>query len=50
MKKLLVVFFDENTFVLDRKSRFEPTLIKRLDEIQVNGDLIDSLICGDIRL
>jgi len=43
-------FFDESTFVLDRKSHFEPTLIRRLDGIQVTGDLIDSLICGNIQL
>ncbi len=43
-------FFDESTFVLDRKSHFEPTLIRRLDEIQLTGDLIDSLICGNIQL
>lgn len=43
-------FFDESTFVLDRKSHFEPTLIRRLDEIQLIGDLIDSLICGNIQL
>jgi len=27
-------FSNENTFMLDRKSHFEPTLIKRIDEIQ----------------
>jgi len=43
-------FFDDSTFVLDRKSHVEPTLIRRLDEIQVTGDLIDSLICGNIQL
>ncbi len=43
-------FFDENTFVLDRKSHLEPPSIKRLNEIQVTGNLIDSLICGDIKL
>jgi len=43
-------FFDDSTFMLDRKSHFEPTLIRRLDEIQVTGDLIDSLICGNIQL
>jgi len=43
-------FFDDSTFMLDRKRHFEPTLIRRLDEIQVTGDLIDSLICGNIQL
>ncbi len=41
-------FSNENTFVLDRKSHLEPTRIKLLDEIPVQGDLIDSLICGDV--
>jgi predicted ATPase len=44
-------FSHENTFVLDRKSHLEPTLIKRLDEIQdLPSNLIDALICGDIHL
>jgi len=40
----------ENIFVLDRKSHLEPTLIKRLNEIEMKGDLIESLISGDIEL
>ena len=41
-------FSDENTFLLDRKSHLEPTLIKRLDDGSITGDLITSLICGDM--
>jgi len=43
-------FSDENTFLLDRKSHLEPTLIRALSDISVRGDLITALICGDIEL
>lgn len=43
-------FSDENTFVLDRKSHLEPTLIRRLSDLSFTGDLINSLISGDIEL
>ncbi|MFB2980294.1 AAA family ATPase [Microseira sp. BLCC-F43] len=43
-------FSDENTFVLDRKSHLEPTLIGLLSKIPVRGDLVDTLIMGNIEL
>ncbi len=43
-------FSDENTFVLDRKSHLEPTLIRLLSDLTVSGDLVDTLIRGDIEL
>ncbi len=43
-------FSNENTFVLDRKSHLEPTLIRPLSDISIPGDLINALICGDISL
>lgn len=50
-------FSDENTLVLYRKSHLEPTRIKLLDEIRsqgnnvkFEGDLIDTLISGDLEL
>ncbi len=43
-------FSNENTFVLDRKSHLEPTLIRLLSDISVTGDLVDTLIRGDIEL
>jgi ABC-type Mn2+/Zn2+ transport system ATPase subunit len=43
-------FSDENTFVLDRKSHLEPTLIRLLRDLSIEGDLINSLICGEIEL
>jgi len=43
-------FSDENTFFLDRKSHLEPTLIRLLENIPKTGDLMTSLILGDITL
>ncbi|WP_373526457.1 AAA family ATPase [Nostoc sp.] len=43
-------FSNENTFVLDRKSHLEPTLIRLLSDMSVQGDLVDALISGDIEL
>jgi len=43
-------FSDENTFMIDRKSHLEPTLIRLLSELPVEGDLITALICGDVEL
>ncbi|MBE9161536.1 MULTISPECIES: AAA family ATPase [Microcoleaceae] len=43
-------FSNENTFVLDRKSHLEPTLVRLLSDIPVRGDLINALIGGDIEL
>ena len=41
-------FSGHNTFKLDRKSHLEPTLVKLLGDVPVQGDLVDSLIRGDI--
>ena len=43
-------FSNENTFVIDRKSHLEPTLLRLLSELSVKGDLINALICGDLEL
>lgn len=43
-------FSNENTFILDRKSHLEPTLIRLISEIPIAGDLVDALIRGDIEL
>ncbi|MDQ2098416.1 MAG: AAA family ATPase [Tychonema bourrellyi B0820] len=43
-------FSNENTFILDRKSHLEPTLVRLLSDIPVRGDLINALISGDIEL
>jgi predicted ATPase len=43
-------FSEENTFILDRKSHLEPTLVRLRRDISINGDLVDTLIRGDIEL
>lgn len=43
-------FSDENTFILDRKSHLEPTLVRILSDVATNGDLVDALIRGDVEL
>jgi len=41
-------FSDENTLLLYRKSHLEPTIVRRLEELQVSGDLVDALTRGDV--
>jgi len=41
-------FADENTLVLYRNSHLEPTLVRRLEELTVHGDLVEALIRGDV--
>ena len=41
-------FSRENTLVLHRHSHLEPTLVRRLDDIPVRGDLIDALILDEV--
>ncbi len=41
-------FSHENTLFLYRRSHLEPTQILNVDKLQLNDDLVDSLIRGDI--
>jgi predicted ATPase len=41
-------FSDENTLVLYRNSHLEPTMVRPLSEIHVNGDLVSALLRGDL--
>lgn len=41
-------FSKENTLLLHRKSHLEPTLVRRLSDLQINGDLVNALLRGDI--
>lgn len=41
-------FSDENTIVLLRASHLEPTRVKTLEEVGVKGDLINTLLRGDV--
>jgi len=41
-------FSNENTLLLHRKSHLEPTTVRRLQDLKVNGDLVSALIRGDV--
>ena len=41
-------FSDENTLVLYRNNHLEPTIVRPLSEMHVNGDLVGALIRGDV--
>jgi ABC-type Mn2+/Zn2+ transport system ATPase subunit len=41
-------FSKENTLVLHRRNHLEPTIIRPLSEVQINGDLVSALIRGDV--
>jgi predicted ATPase len=41
-------FSDENTLILYRENHLEPTRIRPLNEITINGDLISALVRGDV--
>lgn len=42
-------FSEENTLVLYRKSHLEPTNVRALNQVQVQGDLISALIRDDVQ-
>jgi predicted ATPase len=41
-------FSDENTLILSRANHLEPTRVRLLDEMNVNGDLVSALVRGDV--
>jgi ABC-type Mn2+/Zn2+ transport system ATPase subunit len=41
-------FSDDNTWVLDRLNHLEPTVIRPLAELQVQGDLVQAILTGDL--
>ena len=41
-------FSDDNTIVFSRENHFEPTRINLLEEMEIHGDLIDTLIRGEV--
>lgn len=43
-------FSKENTLLLSRKNHLEPTVVRPLKDVQINGDLIDALVRGDLTL
>ena len=43
-------FSDENTLLLFRKSHLEPTLLRRIADVKIQGDLVNALIRNDVEL
>ena len=43
-------FSDENTMMLFRRSHLEPTLVRRIADVQIHGDLVNALIRNDVEL
>jgi energy-coupling factor transporter ATP-binding protein EcfA2 len=41
-------FSDENTLVLQRRSHLEPTIVRPLAQMKVDGDLVGALVRGDL--
>jgi len=41
-------FSPENTLLLHRKSHLEPTIVRRLEDLEINGDLVNALIRGAV--
>jgi len=41
-------FSNENTLLLYRNSHLEPTIVRPLDELKINGDLVGALTRGDL--
>lgn len=41
-------FSEENTLLLHRNSHLEPTVVRPLNELKVDGDLVSALIRGDL--
>jgi ABC-type multidrug transport system ATPase subunit len=41
-------FSDENTLVLQRRNHFEPTIVRKLSELGVKGDLVGAIARGDL--
>jgi hypothetical protein len=41
-------FSGENTLMLFRRSHLEPTMVRRVEQLKVHGDLVDALARGDV--
>ena len=41
-------FSDDNTWVLDRKSHLEPTIIRQLAELRLDGGVIQAILSGEL--
>jgi len=43
-------FSDENTLLFYRRNHLEPTVIRPISELKINGDLVSTLITGDLEI
>jgi hypothetical protein len=43
-------FSDENTLILYRNSHLEPTIVRSLENVEHSGDIVSSLVRGDLDL
>lgn len=41
-------FSNENTWLIHRKSHLEPSQVRKLNDLSIQGDLVDALIRGDV--
>ncbi len=41
-------FSDENTLLLHRRNHLEPTQVRKLSELEVQGDVVDAMTRGDL--
>jgi ABC-type cobalamin/Fe3+-siderophores transport system ATPase subunit len=41
-------FSEENTLLLYRRNHLEPTIVRPLNKLQINGDIISALVRGDV--
>lgn len=46
--EVIRAFENSNTLVLHRKNHFEPTVVRKLEDLHVNGDLVDAISRGDL--
>lgn len=41
-------FSEENTLILERKSHLEPTIVRKLSDVEIGGDFVSALTRGDV--
>lgn len=46
--EVIRAFENSNTLVLQRRNHLEPTVVRRLSDLHVNGDLVDAITRGDL--
>jgi ABC-type multidrug transport system ATPase subunit len=46
--EVIRAFENSNTLVLQRRSHLEPTVVRKLSDLHVSGDLVDAITRGDL--